>query len=344
MKKIRNKLTLRYYIYKKTGVQDVYSILHKRRIFSLLTFAIFTLFLMTYSSATRAFICKDITGAVIGDGGEASGTTSKVYVNLSPQIQANENLVVDLSSSISCQNTDPTEYVDWVALDAGTNYLGSLGNFTGTVQYYGSSFPLPFNSRSNTIKYADKGYIPWNTKLFLSPTSAASGVVISQGDLIAIVKLYKAPSTNPKTGAVNGLPNSLSWNIYANNDVVIPTGGCDVSARDVTVTLPDYPGSAIVPVTVRCAKNQNLAYYLSGTTTDSQNSIFINSSSSTPAKGIGVQMMRNGSVVPANTNVSLGTVGTSPVNLGMTATYARTGGQVTAGNLQSVIGVTFVYE
>ena len=299
---------------------------------------------MTYSSATRAFICQDATGAVIGDGEAASGTTSKVYANLAPQIQANENLVVDLGSSISCQNTDPSRYVDWVALDTGTNYIGRLGNFTGTVQYYGSSYPLPFHSRSSVVKYASSGYHPWKTKLFLTPTSAASGVVISQGDLIATVKLYKAPSTDPNTGAINGKANLLSWNIYANNDVVIPTGGCDVSARDVTVNLPDYPGSAIVPVTVRCAKNQNLAYYLSGTTTDSQNSIFINTSSSSPAKGIGVQMIRNGSVIPANTNISLGTVGTSPVNLGMTATYARTGGQVTAGNLQSIIGVTFVYE
>ncbi|MCQ4856862.1 hypothetical protein NE471_28625, partial [Escherichia coli] len=65
-------------------------------------------------------------------------------------------------------------------------------------------------------------------------------------------------------------------NIYANNDVVVPTGGCDVSARDVTVTLPDYPGSVTIPLTVYCAKSQNLGYYLSGTTADAGNSIFTN--------------------------------------------------------------------
>ncbi|STW06019.1 mannose-specific adhesin FimH [Klebsiella grimontii] len=59
---------------------------------------------------------------------------------------------------------------------------------------------------------------------------------------------------------------------------------------------------------------------------------------------MGVQLTRNGSVVPANTTVSLGNVGTSAVSLGLTANYARTGGQVTAGNVQSIIGVTFVYE
>lgn len=99
-----------------------------------------------------------------------------------------------------------------------------------------------------------------------------------------------------------------------------------------------------VPVTVHCAQNQNLAYYLTGTTADSANSIFRNTASASPAQGIGVQLTRNGTAVPANSNVSLGTVGTSPVNLGLTATYARTSGQVTAGNVQSIIGVTFVYQ
>ncbi|VFS75137.1 fimbrial chaperone protein [Raoultella planticola] len=111
-----------------------------------------------------------------------------------------------------------------------------------------------------------------------------------------------------------------------------------------TVTLPDYPGSMAVPVTVHCAQNQNLGYYLSGTTADTANSIFSNTASTSAAQGIGVQMTRNGSIVPANSTVSLGTVGTSPVNLGLTATYARTTGQVTAGNVQSIIGVTFVYQ
>ncbi|MCZ0103192.1 fimbrial protein, partial [Raoultella ornithinolytica] len=79
-------------------------------------------------------------------------------------------------------------------------------------------------------------------------------------------------------------------------------------------------------------------------TADTANSIFSNTASTSAAQGIGVQMTRNGSIVPANSTVSLGTVGTSPVNLGLTATYARTTGQVTAGNVQSIIGVTFVYQ
>jgi minor fimbrial subunit len=50
-----------------------------------------------------------------------------------------------------------------------------------------------------------------------------------------------------------------------------------------------------VPVTVHCAQNQALGYYLSGTTADSQFD-FTNTASASPAQGIGVQLTRNGSV------------------------------------------------
>ena len=99
--------------------------------------------------------------------------------------------------------------------------------------------------------------------------------------------------------------------------------------EDVTVTLPEYPASAAIPLTVYCAQNQNLGYYLSGTTENAGNSIFTNTASASPAQGVGVQLTRNGSVVPANSTVSLGNVGTSAVSLGLTANYARTSGQVT---------------
>lgn len=133
---------------------------------------------------------------------------------------------------------------------------------------------------------------------------------ITAGSLIAVLILHQ-------TNNYNSDSFQFIWNIYANNDVVVPTGGCDVSARDVTVTLPDYPGSMAVPLTVHCAQSQQLGYYLSGTTADSANAIFTNTASASPAQGIGVQLTRNGSAVPANSTVSLGTVGTSPVNLGL---------------------------
>lgn len=92
--------------------------------------------------------------------------------------------------------------------------------------------------------------------LYLTPVSSAGGVAIKAGSLIAVLILRQ-------TNNYNSDDFQFVWNIYANNDVVVPTGGCDVSARDVTVTLPDYPGSVPIPLTVYCAKSQNLGYYLS---------------------------------------------------------------------------------
>lgn len=57
-----------------------------------------------------------------------------------------------------------------------------------------------------------------------------------------------------------------------------------------------------------------------------------------------MQLSNPNGVIATNNNISMGSVGVSPVELGMTASYARTSGQVVAGNVQSVIGVTFVYQ
>jgi minor fimbrial subunit len=299
--------------------------------------------LMAYSSGANAFACKDATGKEISS--YTGGGTGKfnVYVNLTPSLQAGQNLVTDLNSSISCRNEEPTYYVDWVSLNDGSTYGGALENFTGTANYYNSSYPLPVTTRTKDVSFTNNSYQPWNVILLLKPVSAASGILITKGSLIAKLNMYKY-STDPKTGQSNGGIDRFTWDVYANNTVVIPTGGCDVSSRNVTVTLPDYPGTVAVPLTVYCAQNQRLAYYLTGTTADTASTIFTNTSSSNPATGVGVQLSNRNGVVATNKNVSLGTVGTSSVSLGLTASYARTAGQVVAGNVQSIIGVTFVYE
>lgn len=292
-----------------------------------------TLLLMGWSLNAWSFACKTASGATIPIG----GGTANVYVNLAPMVNVGQNLVVDLSTQIFCHNDYPETITDYVTLRSGSAYGGVLTSFSGTVKYNGVSYPFPTTSETSRVVYNSRTDKPWPTALYLTPISTAGGVAITTGSLIAVLILGQTNNHDSDN-------YQFVWNIYANNDVVVPTGGCDVSARDVTVTLPEYPGETAVPVTVHCAQNQNLGYYLSGTTADAANSIFLNTASGQAAQGIGVQMTRNGSVLQANNTVSLGTVGTSPVNLGLTATYARTGGQVTAGSVQSIIGVTFVYQ
>ncbi|WLP14635.1 fimbrial protein [Klebsiella michiganensis] len=293
-----------------------------------------SLLLMGWSLDAAAFSCQAPDTGQKMDSGSAN-----IYVNLAPSIGVGQNLVVDLSSSIICRNDDGSEsnqLIDYINLTNGTAFGGALAAFTGSIYWNTNSYPLPLNSSSSKYIVTDNNYLGLPLRMYLTATGTAGGVVINAGELIARLNMHKVAS--------NGNPKDFTWNIYANNNVVIPTGGCDVSTRDVTVTLPDYPGTMAVPVTIHCAQNQNIAYYLTGTTADRSNSIFRNTASASPAQGIGVQITRNGTVVPANRNVSLGKVGTSSVNLGLTATYARTSDPITAGNVQSIIGVTFVYE
>lgn len=292
-----------------------------------------TLLMMGWSVNAWSFTCRTAGGATIPIG----GGSANIYVDLSPQVNAGQNLVVDLSTQIFCRNDFPNTNTDYVSLNSGSAYGGILSNFSGTVKYSGFTFPFPTTTESFvSLIYNSRAEKSWPTVLYLTPISSAGGVVITSGSLIAIMRLHQRDNLRRDFYYV--------WNIYANNNVVVPTGGCDVSVRGVTVTLPEYPGTMPVPLTVHCAQNQNLSYYLSGTTADSANTIFTNTASASPAQGVGVQLMRNGSAIPANNTISLGTVGTSAVSLGLTANYARTRGQVTAGNVQSIIGVTFVYQ
>ncbi|EMI4412032.1 fimbrial protein [Serratia marcescens] len=295
---------------------------------------------LCWSASGWAFTCKDATGQTLNS---HSGTGSvSVYVNLQPSLSVGENLVVDLSNSISCKNDRPTERNDIVSMLQGSAFGDVLANFSGSLKYYGSSYPFPLTSETQGHNFTSGSYTSWNTQLYLTPLSSAGGVAIKAGTLFASLVMYQVGSNISNGGNVQ--TSKFTWNLYANNDVVIPTGGCDVSARDVTVTLPDYPGSAAIPLTVHCGQNQQLAYYLTGATADTASTIFTNTSSSNPATGVGVQLSNRNGVVATNKNESLGTVGTSPVSLGLMASYARTTGQVVAGNVQSIIGVTFVYE
>ncbi|EGK7432851.1 hypothetical protein IO825_004094 [Escherichia coli] len=50
------------------------------------------------------------------------------------------------------------------------------------------------------------------------------------------------------------------------------------------------------------------------------------------------------SALSADSVIKIRTVNKSKVPLGLSATYGQTGNKVAAGTVQSVIGVTFIYE
>ena len=241
------------------------------------------------------------------DGGSSIGAgTTSVYVNLDPVIQPGQNLVVDLSQHISCWNDYGGWYdTDHINLVQGSAFAGSLQSYKGSLYWNSVTYPFPLTTNTNVLDIGDKTPMPLPLKLYIN----------------------------------------FTWNIISNNSVVMPTGGCTVDSRNVTVNLPDFPGSAEIPLGVYCSSEQKLSFYLSGATTDSARQVFANTApDATKASGVGVSLMRNGKILATGENISLGTVNKSKVPLGLSATYGQTGNKVSAGTVQSVIGVTFIYE
>ena len=294
----------------------------------------FGIYLLLMAGKVFAFSCNVDGGSSIG-----AGTTS-VYVNLDPVIQPGQNLVVDLSQHISCWNDYGGWYdTDHINLVQGSAFAGSLQSYKGSLYWNNVTYPFPLTTNTNVLDIGDKTPMPLPLKLYITPVGAAGGVVIKAGEVIARIHMYKIATLG------SGNPRNFTWNIISNNSVVMPTGGCTVDSRNVTVDLPDFPGSAEIPLSVYCSSEQKLSFYLSGATTDSARQVFANTApDATKASGVGVTLMRNGKILATGENVSLGTVNKSKVPLGLSATYRQTGNKVSAGTVQSVIGVTFIYE
>lgn len=290
--------------------------------------------LILFSGKVFAFGCTVDGGATIGSG------NTNVVVNLNPTIDVGQNLVVDLSQHIYCNNS----YGNWIDTDhinieENSTFGGALTNLKGTMFWNNATYPFPLTTKTNVLDIGEITPIPLPLKLYLTPLGAAGGVLINTGDVIAYIHMYKIAELN------GGDPRHFIWTVIAGNTVTMPTGGCNVENRNVIVDLQDYPSTADVPVRIYCSSNQRLSFSLTGTTTDSSRQIFANTSSdATKASGIGISLMRQGVTLATEDRIDLGEVSTSPVSLGLSATYAPTGGQITAGTVQSVIGVTFTYE
>lgn len=287
------------------------------------------------NSSVYAFACKTAAGSVIPVG----GGTANVYVNLTPEVQAKGNLVVDLANSIFCHNDYPRSITDYVTLASGSSFNGVLQNFSGSVVYNGQTYSFPTTSETPRVLYTSTNDQPWPTRLLLTPISTAQGVVVNAGTLIASLVLHQ-------TNNVNKDSYYYTWNIYASNNVVVPTGGCDVDYRNLTVDLPNYPGSKDFTINVHCATDKNLNYSLSGTTADANGYILKNllEGNTDAASGVGVQILKDNTPIKFGNNIAVGKVTTSGVGITLTARYQATSGQMTAGKVQSIVGMNFTYQ
>lgn len=249
----------------------------------------------------------------------------------------------NLNYSVQVGNTQGGNTSSGTSGYSSLNYRGAYGNTNVGYSRSGDSSQIYYGMSGGIIAHADGitfGQPLGDTMVLVKAPGADNvKVVIKAGEVIARIHMYKIATLG------SGNPRNFTWNIISNNNVVMPTGGCTVDSRNVTVDLPDFPGSAEIPLGVYCSSEQKLSFYLSGATTDSSRQVFANTApDATKASGVGVTLMRNGKILATGENVSLGTVNKSKVPLGLSATYGQTGNKVSAGTVQSVIGVTFIYE
>ncbi|HHV0983789.1 TPA: S-fimbrial adhesin minor pilin SfaH [Escherichia coli] len=304
---------------------------------------LFTL-IMAYSQPSFALLCRNNqTGQVFN-----SGDTS-FRVNVSPVVQYDKSIsVLDLSQLVSCQNEDSTgQNYDYLRILKGSGFSPALDtktygrlDFTSRPTGYARQLPLQFDLQVTEAFYQYGVWKPFPAKLYLYPAPGVFGKVINNGDLLATLYVNKFSTKGQEAGERN-----FTWRFYATHDVYIQTGTCRVSSNNVKVDLPSYPGGPVtVPLTVRCDQTQSVSYTLSGPVTGSGNTVFANTAAS-GSGGVGIQLSDNVGPVPAGQPRSLGQVGSSPVSLGLKASYALTGqASPTPGAVQSVINVTFSYN
>ncbi|MFT2797412.1 fimbrial protein [Serratia sp. JSRIV004] len=295
---------------------------------------------MGHSEVSWGYLCITSANSAPID----SGTTN-ISVAINPQVRPGQNIALDLGDHIQCLNETPwnNRAVDVIKLTAGTAFASSISSLEGTIIWNGRSYPIPLTGATDSVSITSGAYTPLPLQMTFTPVNdpPAGAIFIRAGERIASINMHKEYVWD--TGAIQN-PKYFTWNIVASNDVRMPTGTCDVSSRNVTVSLPDYPANQTpVDLTIHCVSSKNLTYYLTGTTAPENNTIFTNTAYS-PAQGVGVQLLHNGAPLATNERVDLGSVGTSAVSLDLVAAYARTTGQVTAGNVQSVISVTFMYR
>lgn len=133
----------------------------------------------------------------------------------------------------------------------------------------------------------------------------------------------------------------INLKLYAT--IVSPTCVIEPGSKNVVVDLPDYPGEASLRLKLTCPFERGVKYTFSGSTTNAEGNVFTNTSANSPAQGVGIQLSDRLGVIKVNQERDLGTVGSQGKNLDLTATYASTGGNIHAGNVQSVVGLTFIY-
>ncbi|AEF44260.1 FimH mannose-binding protein [Serratia sp. AS12] len=315
----------------------MHNILRNFKSINILSYFLFTLFLLMYAVESQALLCQNRqTGQEFHQG------SYDVYVDLPTQLVGDRQTftLVNIENVLQCMNEDSSgRNFDYVkVLRDGSTTTPKLQQYAiaglDFDRWKGLSFPLLQDTFYYSV-YKPGVWQPIPGRLFATLQVPYVGAFIRQGDVVGTLRFLKESTIG---GAADH--KSFELRFIAKNDLIIQ-GVCEAQPY-VNVALPDFPGSAPLPPFISCRAPTPVRYTLDGTTTTNDRTIFSNIASTSPATGVGIQFIdENGSPIEAGYG-KMKTVDSTKSNMGLTARYAQIPGQnITSGKVQSLVTVTY---
>ncbi|CAI1851881.1 fimbrial protein [Serratia plymuthica] len=314
----------------------MHNILRNFKSINILSYFLFTLFLLMYAVESQAMLCQNRqTGQEFHQG------SYDVYVDLPTQLVGDRQTftLVNIEDVLQCMNEDTSgRNFDYIKVLRGSTTTPKLQQYAiaglDFDRWKGLNFPLLQDTFYYSV-YKPGIWQPIPGRLFATLSVPYVGVFIRQGDVVGALKFLKESTTG---GASSDREFELRF--IARNDLIIQ-GVCEAQPY-VNVVLPNFPGSAPLPPFISCKAPTPVRYTLDGATTTNDRTIFSNIASTSPATGVGIQFIdENGTPIEAGYGKQK-TVDTTKSNMGLTARYAQIPGQnITSGKVQSLVTVTY---
>ncbi|MGE6178856.1 fimbrial protein [Aeromonas salmonicida] len=163
------------------------------------------------------------------------------------------------------------------------------------------------------------------------------------GDTIATLKLHAKGEFY-----VLGLTGDIKSTFYVrlrSSRSIAPPNECDVINKNASVSLGNYPidnSERDVGILVGCLNNRSATLSLSGKVDTP--TIFSNVSPTTPASGVGIEILKDNKPIAVGDKIPVGVMSTSHKSLGLKARYALNGKPLAAGNVRAVINVELTFN
>ncbi|RKS85122.1 fimbrial protein [Orbus hercynius] len=189
----------------------------------------FIVVMLFYAPHAFSFVCYDLsTGKEI----KSNGTVSvPIYIN--SNIVRGENIFGNVGDYLACQNQQPYFYVDHMELKAnGITPGAAISHLDNGVYINGARILSTNTPKTNIFSIADNNIYPLDINMFfVVPNTIGSSLVISPGETLMTLRLYKYSTSNSSHG-YEGVQENFTWVFVAANRAALQAGNCDINNNE----------------------------------------------------------------------------------------------------------------